>query len=266
MDRDGTMIDENTSKYNQRHFDEYLKNTFLLEDKFKILKKITDMYGLSVVVSASCKIGSENPETWEENLGLMDIINTLKKFDIPFAGVTPSVPNPGMPWGQQMWKDFDIQAYLFLNKNVTHYVIVDDATENDLDSLKDHLIKTEYNEDGFGNGGLLPHHVEEIKDKLKPREVYTEDEMKENPLYKQIMDSEYNLINSHTDGLFIKNEEYFINILVTFDKKSVLYHSHDIYDGDKWGVFNTYEDFLELLRYFNIIERNDDEKKLMRRC
>ncbi len=266
LDMDGVMIDENTSIYEGKHFDDYLKYTFLLNDKFKILKTICDKYGLSVVVSSSWKVGNEKPETWEECRSLYDLINKFKQYNIPFAGVTPSVPNPELPWGQKMWKEFDIQAYLFLNRDVTHYVIVDDAFENDLDSLKDHLIKTKYNEDGIGNGGLLPHHINEVKDKLKPRESYTEDEMKENLLYKQIMDSEFNLINSGTEGLFIKNEEYVINLLVTYDKKSVLYHWYDIYDDDKWGVFNTYEDFLELLRYFNIIERNDDEKKLMRRC
>lgn len=265
LDKDGVMTDHNMEEYDLKHFRENIDKLFPYDDKFKILKAITDKYGLMVVISASMKLGFEKEYQITEDSYIYNFIGLLKKYNIPYYGITPSIKNPGPAHGQEMWKDYDIQAYLIEHPEVTEYVIIDDNLENDINFLKPHLIKTEYNEDGKGNGGLLPHHIEDVSEKLKPRETYTPEEMEENELYKRIKYSEFNFIDCGTSGLFIKGDEYIINVQLTYDKKTVIYHWYDE-DDDKRGVFHSYEEVLSLLSYFGLVKKEIDEKTLKRRC
>ena len=268
IDLDGTLTDDKMITYELSHSKDSNKHSFFpYDDKLIILKQIVDKYDLKVVINASCKIGYiENDPEFDYEMDRF--IEELKKYNIPVIGYTPCVPNPVETFGSSMWKEYDIQVYLNEHPEVTEYVILDDHREHDLYTLESHLVQTSYDEDGLGNGGLLPHHVEEIKDKLKPREHCIPEEMEENELYKKIKYSEFNVVDHGERGLTISREDFCITIILTFDKKTILYHRTDTVDRESvCGVLNTYEDFLDILRHFNVIEKKpEDIKKLLRRC
>ena len=269
LDLDGTLTDDRMITYELIHKKNLDKNSFFpYDDKLIILKQIVDKYDLKVVINASCKIGYRESDP-DFDYEMDRFVAELKKYDIPVIGYTPCVPNPEQTFGSTMWKEYDIQEYLNEHPEVTEYVILDDHREHDLYTLESHLLKTSYNEDGLGNGGLLPHHIEEIKDKLKPREYCIPEEMEENELYKKIKYSEFNVVDHGERGLTISGEDFCITIILTFDKKNVLYHRTDTVDCESVsGILNNYEDFLDILRYFNVIEKKEPEdvKKLLRRC
>ena len=272
LDIDGVMKDDYCWHYETEHFDEYLKKAFLLEDKFKILGEICKKYDLKVVVSSAWKCNAyygNNPnfiEDVEEKYGsLRELRGLLEKYGIELYGYTPDVPNPGEPWCQIMCKEYDITAFLIEHPEVTDYVIVDDLVENDLYTLNNHLLQTKYNEDGKGNGGLLPHHIEDIKNYILPREEVIPEKMEDNPLYKQIKYSEFGFQDCGSFGLMKIFGEVTLHISLSFDYKTVFFHWYDEYEF-KRGKLNNYEDFLNILRYLNVVETPEDVKKLERRC
>ena len=266
LDMDGVMTDDYLINYEYKHRHENNNQLFMLEDKFVTLKKIVDKYDLKVVISSSWKCGIEYYEADGEETVIDRVKEVFNKYDIPYIGTTPCVPNPNFRGGQEMWTEYDIQAYLIEHPEVTDYVIFDDHEYHDLNTLNNHLIETSYNEDGLGHGGILPHHIEDVQYKLKPRENYTPEEMKENELYKKIKYSEFNFIDGGIKGLFLKTEDFVLNIQLTFDKKSVIFHIADENEGDTRGTFYTYEDFINILCYLNIVKKEVNQKTLSRRC
>lgn len=273
VDIDGTLTDEN---YLREYFANPTKIRFC-ESKFKILKKIVDKYDLKFVLTSAWKVSGyhpphsynfNKPEEWSDFSALVEFFDLLKDYEIPVIGMTPSIPNPGYNWGANMWKDFDIQAYLIEHPEVTDYVIIDDGTENDIVDLKDHWVKTYYDEDGKGNGGLLPHHIDEVAEKLKPVEKrYTEEEMEDNELYKEIKYSGYNMINANDYGLLYYDfnvDNYIIHVTLSFDKKNVFFHWYDPYE-EYWSVVHNYEEFVEKMNYFNL-KPDEKIKKKTRMC
>ena len=268
LDIDGVLKDDNYIRYVNNHFDEYMKKDFLLEDKFKILSEICKKYDLKVVVSSAWKCDESKvksiKDVEEDNPGLYELHSLLNKYGIELYGYTPDVPNPGKPWCQYMCKEYDIEAFLIDHPEVTHYVIVDDVSENDIYTLQDHLLKTKFDEDGLGNGGLLPHHIDDIKEFIKPREEVIPEKMEDNPLYKKIKYSEVNVQDFQSFGLFIDIGEVKIHISLSFDKSTVFYHWYDEYEY-KRGVLHNYDEFLDLLRYFNIVDDKENIKKLERK-
>lgn len=271
LDIDGVMKDDHTWHYETEHFDEYLKKNFLLEDKFITLAEICKKYNLKVVVSSAWKCNASygsNPNFIEDIekkfVYLRELHELLDKYGIEFYGYTPDVPNPGKPWCQNMCKEYDITAFLIEHPEVTDYVIVDDLVENDLYTLKNHLLQTKYNEDGKGNGGLLPHHIEDIKDYIQPREEVIPKKMEDNPLYKQIKYSEFGFQDCGSFGLMKTFDDVTIHISLSFDYKTVFYHWYDEYEYQR-GVLHNYDEFLDLLRYFNIVDDKENIKKLERK-
>ena len=55
LDIDGVLKDDNCFRYENNHLGEYMKKSFLLEDKFKILSEICKKYDLKVVVTSAWK-------------------------------------------------------------------------------------------------------------------------------------------------------------------------------------------------------------------
>ncbi len=268
LDIDGVLKDDNCFRYENNHLGEYMKKSFLLEDKFKILSEICKKYDLKVVVTSAWKCDVSKvksiKDVEEDNLGLCELHSLLNKYGIELYGYTPDVPNPSKPWCQNMCKEYDIEAFLIDHPEVTHYVIVDDVSENDIYTLQDHLLKTKFDEDGLGNGGLLPHHIDDIKEFIKPREEVIPEKMEDNPLYKRIKYSEFNVQDFQSFGLLIDIGEVKIHISLSFDKSTVFYHWYDEYEFQR-GVLHNYDEFLDLLRYFNIVDDKENIKKLERK-
>ena len=275
LDIDGTLTDEKLNNYFIKHPEDH--RAFAFEDKFKTLSIIAKKYDLKVVLSGSLKM---NATWWDEDEkgelvlyehpDLTQLKSLLKKYNIDYLGETPYIPNKGFSQGDKMWKDFDICEYLIEHPEVTDYVILDDAIENDINMLKSHLVKTVWCEDEYGNGGLLPHHIDEIKDKLKPRETYTPEEMEENDLYRQIKYSEFDFVDNGVFGLtktfYEENtaHDVTIHISLTFDKKIVLFHCADV-DEERRGVIHNYKEFHKLMSYFGLAKEEIDVKELIRR-
>ena len=269
LDIDGVLKDDNYMRYESAHIEGWMKNGFLLEDKFKILAEICKKYDLKVVVSSAwkCEWGPVKliEDIEKNNRGLQQLHALLNKYGIELYGYTPDVPNPGANWCQSMCKEYDIEAFLIEHPEVTDYVIVDDVIENDIYTLQDHLLKTEFNEDGLGNGGLLPHHVEDIKKFIQPREEVIPEKMEDNPLYKQIKYSEFGFQDCGSFGLMRVFDDVTIHISLSFDKQTVFFHWHDEFEYQR-GKLDTYDDFLRVLRFINVLEIPEDVKKLERKC
>ena len=269
LDIDGVLKDDNYCRYESAHSEEWMKNSFLLEDKFKILAEICKKYDLKVVVSSAwkCEWGTVKliEDVEENNRGLQQLHALLNKYGIELYGYTPDVPNPGANWCQNMCKEYDITAFLIEHPEVTDYVIVDDLIEKDLYSLNNHLLQTKFDEDGLGNGGLLPHHVEDIKKFIQPREEVIPEKMEDNPLYKQIKYSEFGFQDCGSFGLMKVFDDVTVHISLSFDKQTVFFHWYDEFEYQR-GKLDTYDDFLRVLRFINVLEIPEDVKKLERKC
>lgn len=140
------------------------KKTFdknnLDEEKIKILSDICINNNLKVVISSSWKLSIEDGSIYGS---LYNLLEVLEDNSIEVIGFTPNIPNPYRCYGQEMWKDYDIECYLYEHPEVETFCIIDDDMEGDLDNMKDYLVRTYYSIDKFGNGGILKEHESEIK-------------------------------------------------------------------------------------------------------
>lgn len=121
--------------------------------KLEILSDICTLTNSSLVLTSSWKL-SGHVEKLKERFKILFAV-----YDIDFLGFTPDVPNPNRAHGGEMWKEWDIAYYLYLHPEVEHYCILDDE-DYDLQSLKDKLVKVDY------NTGITFDYVDEITKKM----------------------------------------------------------------------------------------------------
>lgn len=138
-------------------------NTNIDEEKVKILSDICIENDLKVVISSSWKLSIEYDYIGNSLYNLLEI---LEDNSIEVVGFTPNIPNPYRCYGQEMWKDYDIECYLYEHPEVLTFCIIDDDMEGDLENMKDYLVKTYYSIDDSGNGGILKSHDNDIKKAL----------------------------------------------------------------------------------------------------
>ena len=138
------------------------------ERKLEILKRICDATNAKVVFSSSTS-AAWNIDEFEEldemhptNPYFIKMLEKIRKYDIPFYGITPTIPKWLTPFSYvETWKEYEIQAYLDLHPEVDHICILDDYLQ-DLESFKEYVVKTEeYNKDNPDLEGLQPHHIDE---------------------------------------------------------------------------------------------------------
>ena len=128
------------------------------ENKFRILSDICKNNNAGVVLSSSWKFYyTDNPKFNNE---LTRLINAFTEYEIPFYGFAGIIKDEDIT-GRESWYENSIFDYLSLHPEVESFCII--TTDNyELDCFQDNRVITDYNEDGLGNGGLLPKHKEEV--------------------------------------------------------------------------------------------------------
>ena len=138
------------------------------ERRIKILADICKEFDCKVVIEASCK-DSYNFETGEIDGEWPNFVyNCFKKYGIECIGRTPTISKRTSPVSYiEIWKEYEIMAYLKEHPEIKHYVVIDDNEGKDLGLVKDHLVKPlYYSEDNPEEEGLLERHKDEVKQKL----------------------------------------------------------------------------------------------------
>lgn len=159
LDIDGVMA---SRKYTNEHMNMCIEDVCdagLEPEKIELLFEICKLYNAKVVISSSWKLGIEDDYI---PLSVIGMLTDLEDNSIEVIGFTPNIPNESRCYGHDMWKDYDIACYLYEHPEVESFCIIDDNAENDINNLKDYLVKTSYSIDEEGHGGLLPEHVNEV--------------------------------------------------------------------------------------------------------
>ena len=165
----GVLSDTNSFRDYIEYY--YLYNDYNIDDsikaydqkKFDLLSEICKENNASVVLSSSWRYYYTIDERFDNEL--IRILKEFKNHEIPFYGFTPEIENEKVS-RREIWFENNIYDYLNLHPEVEDFCILT-PDEYSLDSFDENLVITEYNEDGFGTGGLLPHHKEEIGKILK---------------------------------------------------------------------------------------------------
>ena len=131
----------------------YRGNDMFMEGKLEVLSEICNKTNSSIVISSSKKLCTNNRELAEE------LKKTFSNYNINFLGFTPSVPNPFKVHGQEMWKEWDIEYYLYLHPEIDKFCILDDE-DYDLSNYKDKLVFIDY------KTGITGYYTDEIIKKL----------------------------------------------------------------------------------------------------
>ena len=131
----------------------YRGNDMFMEGKLEVLSEICNKTNSSIVISSSWKLCTENEELAKK------IKKIFFKYNINFLGFTPSVPNPNRANGQRMWKEWDIEYYLYLHPEIDKFCILDDE-DYDLNNYKDKLVFIDY------KTGITGYYTDEIIKKL----------------------------------------------------------------------------------------------------
>ena len=128
------------------------------ESKIELLAEICKRYGAKLVFCSYWKMFLDSNGKDEVDILLMNILDKLKQNGIEEIEFTPDVENNDF-WYHS--KSNEINAYLINNPEVDSYCVIGDRLD-ELELHKNNLLLTSWNEDGRGNGGLLPYHSKEI--------------------------------------------------------------------------------------------------------
>ena len=162
LETSGVLNDYNSLTEYVDHYFNYVNRDDCLrgydESKFMLLSKICNELGAGVVLPSSWTFYfSDDPRIYNE---LTRIIKEFKKFNIPFFGFTHDMKDEDIKCRETI-EESNIDEYLNNNKEIENFCLI--TTDNYvLDAFQDNRVITDFNEDGLGNGGLLPHHEKEI--------------------------------------------------------------------------------------------------------
>ena len=137
-----------------------------VERRIAILADICKEYNCKIVIEASAK-DAINEETMEvEGEWVSFILDLFKKYGIECIGRTPNVEKKiNGSLHTQIWKEDEIKLYLDRHPEIEHYCIIDDddaKPKSDLDTVRDHLVKTIYYSENPEEEGLLESHKDEV--------------------------------------------------------------------------------------------------------
>ena len=116
------------------------------KDKADLVSEIAYMTGAQVVITSS----------WKSLRIFPLVVRELLRYGIPVIGSTPNMENR---------RGEEIRTYLKEHPEVKKYAILDDEIFGDYDELMDHLVKT-----NFFNNGLESYHVNQIVNLLGKKE------------------------------------------------------------------------------------------------
>jgi len=116
------------------------------KDKADLVSEIAYMTGAQVVITSS----------WKSLRIFPLIVRELLRYGIPVIGATPNMENR---------RGEEIRTYLKEHPEVKKYAILDDEIFGDYNELMDHLVKT-----NFFNNGLESYHVNQIVNLLGKKE------------------------------------------------------------------------------------------------
>ena len=162
LETSGVLNDYNSLTEYVNHYFNYVNKSDCLrwydESKFMLLSKICNELGAGVVLPSSWKFYFSDDFRFDNEL--TRIIKEFKKFNIPFLGFTPDMKDEDIK-GRETIDECNIDEYLNNHNDIENFCLI--TTDNyDLDDFQDNRVITDFNEDGLGNGGLLPHHEKEI--------------------------------------------------------------------------------------------------------
>lgn len=162
LETSGVLNDHNSITEYIDHYYDYVNRDDCLrgydESKFLLLSKICNELDAGVVLPSSWKFYYSEDSKFDNEL--TRLLNGFKKYNIPFLGFTPDMSNKDIKERETINED-NINEYLTKHNDIETFCLV--TTDNyNLESFQDNRVITEFNEDGLGNGGLLPHHEEKI--------------------------------------------------------------------------------------------------------
>ena len=139
-----------------------------LAKRILLLSKICKDYDCKVVIEASLKSAIDEDTMETDNSCVKEIFSLFKKYGIECIGRTPTVERKIDDYSfYSIWKEDEIRLYLFRHPEVLHYCVIDDDDFNDLEKVKNHLVRTKYYSKNYSEEGLLPVHKDEIGKILK---------------------------------------------------------------------------------------------------
>ncbi len=160
-DISGVLNDTNSFRDYIDHYYDYVNDNSIKgydQNKFDLLAEICKDNNAGVVLSSSWKFYHSIQDKFDNEL--TRIIKEFKAHGIPFYGFTPNLKVDDIK-GRETWIENNIYDYLSMHPEIESFCILS-TDDYSLDSFQDNRVITEFNEDGLGNGGLLPHHKKEI--------------------------------------------------------------------------------------------------------
>ena len=168
LDVSGVLNDTNSFRNYIDHYYNFVNDQNIKgydQNKFDLLSEICKEMDAAVVLSSSWKFYYSIQDKFDNEL--TRILKEFNKHGIPFYGFTPNLKTDDIK-GRETWIENNIYDYLSMHPEIDSFCIL--STDNyALESFQDNRVITEYNEDGLGNGGLLPHHKSEIEKVLSKR-------------------------------------------------------------------------------------------------
>lgn len=130
------------------------------EEKVAILGEIVKLTDAKIVLSSSWrwdfKYGKENIE----NSSSKALIYVFDKYNIDIIGITPKVSGGNNKISSCSWRENEIKEYLKSHPNIDSFCIIDDDIE-DLQTLTNYLVKTNFYQTNEDSGGLQRKHIQE---------------------------------------------------------------------------------------------------------
>lgn len=135
------------------------------EEKVQILGEITKITGAKVVLSSSWRADWKDGKDNLRFLTSKALQYLFDKYSIDIIGITPYINNR-----ISRRREDEIKEYLNHHKDIEYFCVIDDDTE-DLQTLKEFLIETNFYRNETDNGGLQRRHIEEAVKILCPKKV-----------------------------------------------------------------------------------------------
>ena len=133
-----------------------------IKNKVEILSNICKTYNTNIVIESSHKDQIDMNLYHSDVDWLNYILYLFKEYNINLIGSTKTIGKKINNIYIPFWKEDEIRYYLYQHLDINHYAIIDDDDYNDLNKVKNHLVKTIMYSNNCDEEGLLLKHKEEI--------------------------------------------------------------------------------------------------------
>ena len=128
------------------------------EEKVAILGEIVKLTKAKIVLSSSHRWDFKEGKENIENLSSKALLYLFDKYNIDIIGITPKVAGGNEKLSSCSWRENEIKEYLNTHKDIESFCIIDDDIE-DLETLSNYLVKTNFYQTTEDNGGLQRKHI-----------------------------------------------------------------------------------------------------------